>query len=86
MSNYKLKLKSRKLTSGNYQVDFIARASSEELYGYVLAEKSATVADLVTKIGRHINAMRNTERYYQRNLFSLTNRENNSGKILIFRR
>ncbi len=86
MSNYKLKLKSKKLISGNYQIDFTAQASSQELYGYLLAEKSVSVKEVVEKIGRHIEAMQNSERYYQRNLFSLTNRENNSGKILIFKR
>jgi len=29
--------------------------------------------------------MANTERYFQRNLFSFANRENNSGRILIFK-
>ena len=86
MSDYKLKLKSKKLTSGNYQIDFTAQASSEELYGYLLAEKNVSVSDVITKIGRHIEAMQNSERYYQRNLFSLTNRKNNSGRILIFKR
>jgi hypothetical protein len=86
MSGYKLKLKSKKLTSGNYQIDFTAQASSEELYGYLLAEKNVSVSDVITKIARHIDAMRNSERYYQRNLFSLTNRKNNSGRVLIFKR
>jgi hypothetical protein len=86
MSDYKLKLKSKKLHSGNYQIDFTAHASSEELYGYLLAEKSVSVTEVIEKIGRHIMAMQNSERYYQRNLFSLTNRETNRGKILIFKR
>jgi hypothetical protein len=86
MSAYKLKLKSKKLMSGNYQIDFTAQAFSQELYGYLLAEKNVSVTEVVKKIGRHIDAMQNAERYYQRNLFSLTNREHNSGKILIFKR
>ncbi len=86
MSNYKLKLKSKKLNSGNYQIDFTAHVSSEEVYGYLLAEKNVSVSDVITKIERHIAAMQNSERYYQRNLFSLTNRKNNSGRILIFKR
>jgi len=86
MSDYKLKLKSRRLSSGNYQIDFTAQMSSEELYGYLLAEKSISVTEVVEKIGRHINAMQNAERYYQRNLFSLTNRKQMSSKILIFKR
>jgi hypothetical protein len=32
-----------------------------------------------------VDAMKWSERYFQRNLFSLTNREANSGRILIFR-
>ena len=86
MSDYRLKLKSKRLTSGNYQIDFTAHASSQELYGYLLAEKTVSVSEVVEKIGRHIEAMQNSERYYQRNLFSLTNREHTSGKILIFKR
>ena len=85
MEAYKLKIQSKKLKSGRFQVNF----STGELngyYGYLLAEPSTSVNDIITKINRHLDAMNNSERYFQRNLFSLGNRSENRGRILIFKR
>ncbi len=82
---YKLKLKSKRLDSGRFQVNFTAYGFSQECYGYLLAEPKTSLREIVEKIRRHIGAMQFSDRYYQRNLFSLKNREINSGKILIFK-
>jgi hypothetical protein len=85
MENFKLNLTSKKLNSGRFQVNFNTEGFSQELYGYLLAEPKTSVREVVEKINRHIDAMRCSDRYYQRNLFSLINREANSGKILIYK-
>lgn len=85
METIKLKLSSKKLDSGRFQVNFSTSMLSGEYYGYVLAESQTPVREVVEKISRHVGAMKNSERYFQRNLFSLTHREANSGRILIFK-
>ena len=85
METYKLKIQSKKLKSGRFQVNF----STGEIggyYGYLLAEPSTSVNDILEKINRHLEAINNSERYFQRNLFSLGSREKNRGRILIFKR
>ena len=85
MNTPKLKLTSKRLNSGRFQVNFSTCIFSEEFYGYLLAEAKTPVREVVEKISRHVDAMKHTERYLQRNLFSLTHRESNSGRILIFK-
>lgn len=82
----KLKLTSRRLKSGKFQVNFITKGFSQECYGYLLAEAKTSVTEVVSKINRHVSAMQSADRYYQRNLFSLCKKEVNSGRILIFKR
>ncbi|MBK7650990.1 MAG: hypothetical protein IPJ20_09925 [Flammeovirgaceae bacterium] len=84
---YKLKLKSKKLNSGRFQVDFSTNdVTAGGYYGYLLAEPQTSVTEIVHKINRHLVAIANSERYFHRNLFSLGNRKMNSGRILIFKR
>ena len=85
MENFKLNLTSKRLNSGCFQINFTTEGFTQELYGYLLAEPKTSVREVVEKISRHIDAMRCSDRYYQRNLFSLINREVNSGKILIYK-
>jgi hypothetical protein len=86
MNTHKLKLKSKKLPSGRFQIDFSTEGLTNGFYGYILAEPKTSVTEVIEKIDCHIKGMANTERYYQRNLFSFGNRQNNSGRILIFKK
>lgn len=86
MDSLKLKIQSKKLTSGRYQVNFSTDAYSSCYYGYLLAEPKTSVNEIIEKITRHLAAFNNEERYFQRNLFSLGKRSVNSGKILIFKK
>jgi hypothetical protein len=81
----KLKLKSKRLNSGRYQVNFSTHGLSQEYYGYLLTEPQTSVREVIEKIGRHVDAMQVSERYYQRNLFSIQKRQINSGRILVFK-
>jgi hypothetical protein len=85
MSDLKLKIETKKLQSGRFQVNF-STGNDEGYYGYLLAEPQTAVSEIISKINRHITAFDNSERYFQRNLFSLGNRKANSGRILIFKR
>jgi len=85
-ADFKLKLRSKRLNSGRFQVDFTTHGFSQECYGYLLAEPQTSVREIVEKIKRHVGAMQLSDLYYQRNLFSLIHRKANSGKILVFKR
>ena len=86
MDTIKLKLKSKKLQSGRFQIGFSTEGPSDGYYGYLLAEPKTSVTEVIEKIDRHIRAMYDSEKYLQRNLFSFGNRQNNSGRILIFKK
>lgn len=85
-TDFKLKLKSKRLHSGRFQVGFTTHGFSQECYGYLLAEPQTSVREIVEKIRRHVGAMQLSDHYYQRNLFSLIRRKATSGKILVFKR
>jgi alkanesulfonate monooxygenase SsuD/methylene tetrahydromethanopterin reductase-like flavin-dependent oxidoreductase (luciferase family) len=84
--DYKLKISSKKLLSGRFQINFSTGGFEEDYYGYMLAEAKTPVREVVEKIGRHLDALNQSDKYFQRNLFSLGKREPNSGRVLIFKR
>ena len=86
MGTHRLKIKSKKLHSGRFQIDFSTEGLADGFYGYLLAEPKTSVTEVIEKIDRHVRAMANTERYFQRNLYSFGNRQNNSGRILVFKK
>lgn len=86
MDTVKLKIESRRLNSGRYQVNFSTETLPDVYYGYLLAEPNTSVTEIIEKISRHLLAFNNEERYFQRNLFSLGKRKINSGRILIFKK
>lgn len=80
----KLRLTSKRLSSGRFQVNFSADGFDQPCYGYLLADPQSTVTDVVDKISRHVWAMQSKDSYFQRNLFSLHSRNVHSGRILVF--
>ena len=86
VSDHKLKLSSRKLISGRFQVNFSTEGSDGGYYGYVLAESKTSVKEVIEKIGHHLEAIHQTDKYFQPNLFSLGKRQENAGGIMIFKR
>lgn len=83
---YKLKLSSKRLISGRFQVNFTTEGFDDGYYGYLLAEPKTSVSEVVENIQKHLNAMAQTDKYFQPNLFSMGRRELNKGKIMIFKR
>lgn len=86
MEAAKLKLKSKKLVSGKFQVNFSTEGNQPNFYGYLLAEPFTPVQEVIDKINRHVDSMNDRPKYFQRNLFSLGKKEINSGRILIFQK
>ncbi len=84
MEMVKLNLKSKKLVSGRFQVNFTTVGNHPNFYGYLLAEPFTPLQEVIDKINRHVESMGDRQRYMQRNLFSLSRKEINSGRILIF--
>lgn len=80
----KLRLTSKRLSSGRFQVNFSAEGFQQPCYGYLLADPQSTVSDVVDKISRHVRAMQQKDSYFQRNLLSLHSRNVHSGRILLF--
>jgi hypothetical protein len=80
----KLKLKSKKLISGKFQVDFSTEGTQPNYYGHLLTEPFTPLTEVIEKINRHVYSMNNRPKYLQRNLYSVSRREINSGRILIF--
>ena len=85
-ADHKLKLSSKKLLSGRFQVNFSTEGSDGGYYGYVLAESKTSVREVIEKIGHHLEAIHQTDKYFQPNLFSMARRQENSGGIMIFKR
>lgn len=83
---FKLKLKSKKLDSGRFQVDFATEGFRSDFYGHLLAEPQTSLREVVEKIQRHLGAVQKMDKYFQPNLFSLGSRHINSGRMMIFRR
>lgn len=85
MSDFKFKIETKRLQSGKFQVNFCTGLDCG-YYGYLLAEPQTSVNEIISKINRHLIAFDNSERYFQRNLFSLGRHKTNKGRILIFKR
>ena len=81
-----LRLSSKRLSSGRFQVNFSAEGFDQPCYGYLLADRDSLVTEVVEKIRRHVLAMQSRGSYFQRNLLSLHSRNVHSGRILVFAR
>lgn len=86
MESPKLRLKSKKLASGKFQINFTTEGAPENYYGYLLAEPFTPLQEVIAKIHRHVDGMSDRPKYFQRNLYSLGMRQVNSGRVLIFRK
>lgn len=75
-----MKISSKRLASGNYQVKF----NSGGYYGYLLAEPGTRVSEVIAKINAHLKAMEHRERYFQRTLYSVGAYAPQSHRILLF--
>lgn len=72
-SPYRLKLCSKKLDSGKFQVKFYASKGEEgqDLYGYVLVDAKDTLKRVVSTIKSRLNLMEEANEYYHTHLYAV---------------
>lgn len=71
--SYKLRLCSKKLNSGKFQVKFYASTGEEgkDLYGYVLVDAKDTLKRVVNTIKSRLNLMQEANEYYHTHLYAV---------------
>jgi len=82
---YKLRLFSKRLSSGNYQITFHARSEDQDKkYGHVLVPERSTLKDVVYMIRKKLSEMGNEDLYHHRHLYSLGKPSPRNNNFIIF--
>ncbi len=87
-SGYKLKICSKKLSSGKCQIKFhVTPPDSAEspYYGYLLAESGSTLREVVGRIESEVRQLDRGEFHFQDQLFNLGRRTVRQAPIYFFR-
>lgn len=86
---YKLKLCSKKLSSGKCQIKFhVTPAATDQApayYGYLLAESGSTLREVVGRIEREMCQLGRRDAAHQEHLFNLGRRAERQAPIYFFR-
>ncbi|MEQ9286998.1 MAG: hypothetical protein RIG77_08830 [Cyclobacteriaceae bacterium] len=83
--DYKLKLTSKKLSSGKCQVKFYAALEKKrDLYGYILADAGESLKDVVVKIINRLNMVKSRDSFHHINLYSIGKRDQNDTNFILF--
>jgi hypothetical protein len=87
VSAYKLKLCSKKLDSGKFQVKFYASKGTQDqdLYGYVLVDAKDTLKRVVTTIKSRLDLMEEADEYYHTHLYAVRKAPPPKSDFIIFR-
>ncbi|MEQ8904121.1 hypothetical protein [Ekhidna sp.] len=81
---YKLKISSKKLNSGRYQVKFFATIRRDkELYGYVLVEADETLKSVIKRIRRRLKELDSSVEYHHFHLYNI-GQETQPSNVIIF--
>ena len=92
--HYKLKLFSKKLQSGKFQVKFFASADSrstekelrnQDLYGYVLVDAKDTLKEVVNTIKMRLHLMEEANDYYHTHLYAVRKEPPPNSEFMIFK-
>ena len=78
---YKLRLFSKRLSSGNYQVTFYA---NENKYGHVLVSERSTLNEVVCRIHKALQKLSKGDLYYHGHLYSLNKLSQRNHNLVIF--
>lgn len=71
---YKLRITSKKLKSGNYQVKFFASVKKKrELYGYLLVDADETLKNVIKKIRTRLHSIDLSEGNVYFDVYNLRN-------------
>ena len=84
---YKLKLCSKKLTSGKFQVKFYVSkgAETQDMYGYVLVDAKDTLKRVVATIKSRLNLMEEANEYYHTHLYAVRKTKPPRSEFMIFK-
>ncbi len=83
--NFKLKLSSKKLYSGKYQVKFqVSDGDADKMHGYVLTEPKTSLREVVERIFTQVNKMQEKDLYYHGHLYSMGASRRNENDFFIF--
>ena len=82
--HYRLKISSKKLNSGRFQVKFYATVDDKDMYGYLLVEPEESLKKVVGKIRRRLNVLNHSIEYHHFHLYDLSNQAQTDPNFLIF--
>ena len=69
---YKLRISSKKLNSGRFQVKFFATVRQDkQLYGYVLVEAEETLKSVISRIRKRLKLLDRDAEYAHLHLFNV---------------
>jgi hypothetical protein len=81
----RLKLSSKKLPSGNYQVKFYVDYQAEKpVYGYLLATPGTTLKEVISNIRSEIEGALQKDLYFHSHLYSLRRGTSTERKVVMF--
>ena len=81
----KLRLSSKKLESGNFQVKFHATLlPCKSLYGYLLAKPKTSLKDVVLRIEENLQHWREPDQAHHYDLSHIGKRDEEEQRVLIF--
>ncbi|OUT98705.1 MAG: hypothetical protein CBB92_06620 [Flammeovirgaceae bacterium TMED32] len=70
--HYDLKIESKRLISGNFQVKFFARLKQKKFfYGYVLVDAASTLKEVVLRIRNKLCLIQSQKDFRQTHLYSI---------------
>ena len=70
--NYDLKIESKRLISGNFQVKFFARLRLKKFfYGYILVDAACSLKEAILKISNNLFLIQSQKDFRQRHLYSI---------------
>jgi len=87
VSPYKLKLCSKKLESGKFQVKFYVSKGqkSQDMYGYVLVDAKDTLKCVVGTIKSRLHLMEEANEYYHTHLYAVRKAPPPTSEFMIFK-
>lgn len=82
---YKLRITSKKLSSGKFQVKFFATIKKEkELYGYVLVDSDETLKSVINRIRKRLKILDSSIEYKHFHLYNIGQEVDVEPNFMIF--
>ena len=82
---YKLRITSKKLSSGRFQVKFFATIKKEkELYGYLLVGSDETLKSVIQKIRKRLQVLEHSFEFHHFHLYNIGQELHDEANFMIF--